>query len=106
MSVATALSTFRTEPWKYNCAQTVCAAFGKNELIEKMGICGGGRAPEGICGALYGALHVEPGHRDRIISLFEGELGATKCLDLKKRHKADCRDCVRTAATILEELRG
>lgn len=53
-----ALSTFRTEPWRHNCAQAVCAALGREDLLEAVSACGTGRAPDGVCGALYGALLV------------------------------------------------
>ena len=50
--VEIALSQFRKP---YNCAQTVYAAFkgGDAEGLEELSKCGGGKAPEGLCGALY-----------------------------------------------------
>ena len=51
-----ALSMFRAEPYRYNCAQTVCAALERMDLVEPLSACSGGRAPDGLCGALYGAL--------------------------------------------------
>lgn len=51
-----ALSTFRTAPWRHNCAQAVCAALGREDLLETVSSCGTGKAPDGLCGALYGAL--------------------------------------------------
>lgn len=48
-----ALSMFRAEPYRYNCAQTVCAALERMDLVEPLSACSGGRAPDGLCGALY-----------------------------------------------------
>lgn len=55
-----ALSMFRAEPYRYNCAQTVCAALERMDLVEPLSACSGGRAPDGLCGALYGALQCSP----------------------------------------------
>ena len=44
--VEQALATFRQKPFMYNCAQTVCAAFGREDLVEPMASCGGGEAEE------------------------------------------------------------
>ena len=55
-----ALSTFRTAPWRHNCAQAVCAALGREDLLETVSSCGTGKAPDGLCGALYGALLCTP----------------------------------------------
>ena len=35
-----ALSTFRTAPWRHNCAQAVCAALGREDLLETVSSCG------------------------------------------------------------------
>lgn len=60
--VEIALSKFRKP---YNCAQTVYAAFkgGDAEGLEELSKCGGGKAPEGLCGALYSAVKLCLGRR-------------------------------------------
>lgn len=89
----------------YNCAQTICAAFGREDLLESMKTCGGGRAPEGTCGALYGALQVAPAEQgDAIKAAFAAELGGTRCDELKSACRVPCRTCVQTAARLLADM--
>lgn len=101
--VEQALATFRQKPYMYNCAQTVCAAFGREDLVEAMATCGGGRAPEGTCGALYGAMQVAPDKSAAILAAFTAANGYSKCRDLKGANRVPCQECVRCAATILVE---
>ncbi len=99
-----ALSTFREPPYMYNCAQTICAAFGRDDLLEDMKTCGGGRAPEGMCGALYGAICVAPEKADMLKEAFTAKNGAWKCCDLKGgTPRVACQQCVSVAAQLLEE---
>lgn len=99
--VEKATAAFRQPPHCYNCAQTVCAAFGREDLTEAMSCCGGGRAPEGMCGALYGATQVLPEKAGEIVAGFEAALGATRCRDLKGAQKVPCPVCVSTAAELV-----
>ncbi len=99
--VETALATFRQPPYMYNCAQTICAAFGRQDLLEEMKNCGGGRAPEGTCGALYGAMQVAPERAEELRSAFCAANGATQCRQLKGENRVPCPVCVRTAAELL-----
>ena len=99
--VEKATAAFRQPPHCYNCAQTVCAAFGREDLTEAMSCCGGGRAPEGMCGALYGATQVLPEKAGEIVAGFEAALGATRCRDRKGAQKVPCPVCVRTAAELV-----
>lgn len=96
-----ALATFRQPPYMYNCAQTICAAFGREDLLEEMAACGGGRAPEGTCGALYGARQVAPQLAESLAGAFRACLGATTCSRLKGEGRVPCQQCVRTAAELL-----
>lgn len=102
--VEQALATFRQKPFMYNCAQTVCAAFGREDLVEPMAACGGGRAPEGTCGALYGAMQVAPEKAAAVLAAFTAANGASTCRELKGCNRVSCQECVRTAASILVEL--
>ena len=87
----------------YNCAQTICAAFGRDDLLEPMKACGGGRAPEGMCGALYGAIQVAPERAEEIKSAFVARNGAWKCSDLKGgAPRVACQQCVAVAACLVE----
>ena len=96
-----ALSTFRTEPYFHNCAQAVCAALGREDLLEAVSACGTGKAPDGVCGALYGAVLCAPEHaREAVKKAFVEKLGYSRCRELKKEGRVPCRDCVATAASL------
>lgn len=100
-----ALSTFRTEPWRHNCAQAVCAALGREDLLEAVSACGTGRAPDGVCGALYGALLCTPVQsREELKRRFVEKLGYSHCRELKKEGCVPCRDCVASAAFMAFDL--
>ena len=101
--VEQALATFRQKPFMYNCAQTVCAAFGREDLVEPMGCCGGGRAPEGTCGALYGAMQVAPEKAAFLLAAFTAAHGSSTCREIKSANRVPCQECVRLAATLLVE---
>ncbi|MBR5894435.1 MAG: hypothetical protein IKZ13_02690 [Akkermansia sp.] len=97
-----ALSTFREPPYMYNCAQTICAAFNRDDLLEPMKACGGGRAPEGMCGALYGAIQVAPERAEELKAAFIEKNGAWKCCDLKGgAQRVACQQCVAVAAQLV-----
>lgn len=100
-----ALSTFRTEPWRHNCAQAVCAALGREDLLEAVSACGTGRAPDGVCGALHGALLCMPVQsREELKRRFVEKLGYSHCRDLKREGRVPCRDCVATAAFLAFDM--
>ena len=102
--VEKALETFRQPPHMYNCAQTVCAAFGRTDLVDEMKACGGGRAPEGMCGALYAATRLLPDKAAEMVEGFRAVNGATCCRDLKGANRVPCQECVRCAATQVEKF--
>ena len=101
-----AISVVRCPRQRFNYAQAVCAAFGCEDLLEPMQCCGGGRAPEGTCGALYGAIQVAPELEAQLRAEFAVQNGAETCRQLKGDGKVPCEVCVRTACEILEKLRG
>lgn len=101
-----ALSTFRQPPRMYNCAQTVCAAFDRLDLIGQMKTCGGGQAEGGTCGALYAAMYLAgPERAEEVQAAFVAECGGAHCRKLKGDKPAvPCSQCVSSAAGILERL--
>ncbi len=106
MNIEEALSTFRTAPWRHNCAQAVCAALGREDLLETVSSCGTGKAPDGLCGALYGALLCTPVQsREELRRRFVEKLGYSHCRELKKEGAVPCRDCVASAAVLAFNLR-
>lgn len=101
-----ALATFRTEPWRHNCAQAVCAALGREDLLEAVSACGTGRAPCGLCGALHGALLCTPAQsREELRRRFVEKLGYSHCRELKREGRVPCRECVASAASLAFDLR-
>lgn len=100
-----ALSLFRTAPYCYNCAQTICAAVRRMDLLEAMAEFGHGKAPEGLCGALYGALQSSPEEkRPEVLRRFVSKLGYSKCKELKREGRVSCPECVAAAASLAAEM--
>ncbi len=88
-----------------NCAQAVCHGAGRDELIEDMVGCGGGKVADGICGALYAAQCLIPEqHREQLTRDFIQLNGACRCRELKGAQRVSCQDCVSRAATLLEQF--
>ncbi|MFP4472868.1 MAG: C-GCAxxG-C-C family (seleno)protein [Candidatus Omnitrophota bacterium] len=92
----------------YNCAQAVLKIMQKSgmsvpsEDVEAMSRCGGGRAPEGLCGALYAALEITPPERRAELgAAFEQAVGSRYCREIRRGKMAPCRDCVACAVDIL-----
>jgi len=100
---------FHQKPENLNCAQSILKGFQQELNIPESRIAefkafGGGRAPNGICGALYAAdiLMKEQGKKT-IEQKFNEKVGETLCLQIKKEAKASCKDCVAIADEILEK---
>lgn len=91
-----ALSLFRQPPRCLNCAQTVCAAMGREDLVEFMKDKARGNAPGGVCGALFAAMTLAPDRAQSIRKAFAKELGADTCAALKEKRNP-CPHCVTTA---------
>ena len=101
-----AVEIYTAIPKMHNCAQAVVCGFGHDELNAEMALCGGGKAPEGMCGALYGALQLIPADKhEAAVAEFRNALGNTGCKELKS-HPVPCATCVATAAEIVEKYLG
>ena len=99
---------FHSLPGKLNCAQAILKGFQKEfgitaQEIEEFRAMGGGRAQDGICGALYSAerLLIQMG-KPGITEEFKSRVGETHCLAIKTT-KFPCIDCVRIADELLEK---
>lgn len=91
-----------------NCAQSVALAWKDkkdpaSEHAEAFAAHGGGRAPEGLCGALHAARELAGEQKDKLTEQFK-ELanGHTACRDIRKNRVMPCADCVALAAQLLE----
>ncbi len=98
-----ALRSFRQPPLNLNCAQAIAHGFDRDDLVGEMANCGGGRAPDGLCGALYCAMRLAGNAAENLAADFEKKLGSRRCADLKRAGRVPCRECVATAAQILSE---
>lgn len=102
-----ALSTFRIAPWRHNCAQAVCFALGREDLLEVVSECGGGKAPDGLCGALYGALLCSSAQiGEELKRQFVEKLGYSRCKELKQKGGVSCRECVACASALAFRFQG
>lgn len=100
---AAAVANFRNP---YSCAQTVYAAFATDADAQTMDFMkqnSGGRAPEGMCGALFAAMRLAPERAEELAKKFAERVGDTACLKIKREHKTPCAECVRAAAELLSE---
>ena len=93
---------------RLNCAQSVIKAFGgicqiDENMIAEAKAYGGGRAEEGLCGALYAALLLleDEGEAAMLREEFAREAGSQKCREIKSGGGLPCVDCVRLAARLL-----
>lgn len=95
-----ALAIFRRPPRCLNCAQTICSAMGREDLVEQMAEKARGKAPGGTCGALFAAMTLAPDRADDIRAAFTQALGANTCENLKAA-LTPCPRCVQTAIRLL-----
>jgi len=94
---------FTSTSRNYNCAQAVACGCGREDLYDELAGCGGGRAPEGRCGALHAALEIVPEEqRKSVTDAFRDSLGAVTCNDLKRVHHVPCAKCVAIGAKLAE----
>jgi hypothetical protein len=101
-----ALSVFRQDPERLNCAQSVLHAWrevtGDTSLaLAELKPFGGGRAPDGLCGALYAACVVAPERADALKQNFATQLGSMNCKELRAAKVHPCETCVAQAAELL-----
>lgn len=95
---------FAEVPRRYNCAQSVAAGAGREDLIPAMAAMGGGRAPEGICGALYAALQLLPEEKQAAaMAEFQNTAGSMLCREIKSGTVFSCAECVALAEQLLKK---
>ncbi len=111
MPVERALHAYKKD--RLNCAQSVLRAFQPHPNISDEDILqakyhGGGRAEEGLCGALYAALRLtdDPATRQQLKAEFVTKAGADKCREIRRAALIPCVECVRLAASLLVEGSG
>jgi hypothetical protein len=93
---------------KGNCAQAVAAAWKEHSGNEYLSVeeyrqFGHGKAPEGLCGALYTACVFAGKDKDEIIKkrFAEKTGGHVRCKEIRQTGKLSCPVCVNLAASLL-----
>lgn len=102
-----ALTVFRQPPERLNCAQAVLHAWrevtGDHSIaLADLKPFGGGRAPEGLCGALHAACTVAPTKAGPLKERFASRMGSLYCKELRAAKIHPCDACVAEAAELLE----
>ena len=104
LSADLAEALYSQKPKKYNCAQAVVKTFGRDDLVETMKCCGGGRAPEGLCGALHAALLILSDEKQEVVKKeFQQATGDIQCRSIRQVGKTSCTEFVRIVAGVLEK---
>ena len=101
-----ALKVFRQPPDRLNCAQSVAHAwrevFGDAAVtVEELKPFGGGKAPEGLCGAVYAACQLAPERTEALKAAFAARLGSLYCKEIRAAKVHPCATCVAEAAELL-----
>ena len=102
-----ALNVFRQPPDRLNCAQSVLYAWREISGDTSIALAdlkpfGGGRAPDGLCGALHTACMVAPDRAEAFKSAFAARLGSHYCKELRTANVHSCETCVVQATELLE----
>ncbi len=99
-----AIAFFTSIPKAGNCAQCVAKAFADDAAVMEMAVCGGGNAPQGICGALHAALSLsDEKDREAMRIAFRERAGSDLCRELKSSCRTPCSKCVEIASELLEK---
>jgi hypothetical protein len=111
MPVERAMTAYQKE--RLNCAQSVMKGFQvqKNlpdQELQAAARLGGGRAENGVCGALHVALALaaDPAVREKVRNDFMAAAGSEKCRDIRSAGQVPCAECVRLAASLLVRHEG
>jgi hypothetical protein len=101
---------------RMNCCESVAYAFRdriplSEEELKSFAGFGGGRAPEGYCGAIYAAkrlLEIAGSPKAaEIPEIFQEVAGSAKCREIKALKKASCLTCIEKAAeTVASAVAG
>lgn len=103
------VAVFLFKKGRKNCAEAVAEAWqqvsGKDlDLTVNLAKCGSGRAPQGLCGAIYAAqLVCDEDKKAEISDRFADAAGSLGCREIRSMKKLSCTACVELAASLLEE---
>ena len=98
-----AVEIYSRNPKTHNCAQAVAAGCGREDLVESLKANGGGRTPEGRCGALYAALLMSPEDtHETLKETFRNKAGSEFCKEIRSAGKTPCARCVEIGAELIQ----
>ena len=108
---ALALKVFRQPPDRLNCGQSVLYAwrevFGDTAItVPELKPFGAGRAPEGLCGAIYAACLLAPDRAEELKNAFAAGVGSLYCKEIRAAKEHSCAECVAEAAELLAGARN
>jgi hypothetical protein len=98
---------FHILPEKLNCAQALLKGFQQEMKISDLEIeeyraWGGGRAKDGICGALYAAERIlSQAKKESVVEEFKKQVGSVDCITLKNG-ELSCEEYVRMVDELVE----
>ncbi|MCX6914223.1 MAG: hypothetical protein NT167_14415, partial [Verrucomicrobia bacterium] len=76
--------------------------FGETAItIADLKPVGAGRAPEGLCGAVYAACLLAPSRAEELKAAFAARLGSLHCKEIRAAKKHPCAECVAQGAELL-----
>ncbi len=95
-------------PGSCNCDQLVWLAFGdlgNTEVLKQYGKLGGGRAKEGVCGAVVaGRDMLTPEQQLEFDKRFADLAESVACKEIKRKKELSCIACVDRTTEILEDI--
>jgi hypothetical protein len=99
---------------RMNCAQAVISAFKDkfnidDNIVEAFQNYGGGKAPDGLCGALYAVKYIIDRMEDKekikeLEEYFIENAGALECRNIRGMKKLSCVGCVEKSSEFLEKI--
>lgn len=99
---------FHTHPANLNCAQAILKGFQQefdinNQEIDDYQALGGGRAPEGVCGALFAANRLlRQIGKESVVEDFQKNAGGVLCTEIKEK-RFTCAEYVRMADELVQK---
>jgi len=86
----------------FNCAQSIIYKWSEINGIASLKAVdfrsnGGGRTPDGICGALYAALLLfdrDSDTQDQLKTEFVAAIGSPLCRSIRLEKLATCKECI------------
>ena len=102
-----ALKVFQQPPDRLNCAQSVLHGWhqvsGDTSIpLADLKSFGGGRAPEGLCGALHAACLIAGTAAGEVKDSFAARLGSVYCRELRGNRTHPCETCVAVASELAQ----